>query len=137
MAGNSIPAALPDSDKRASPTGHPRLCFRKTAMKEILIIHNPLHGTNETAKQLAQSGFMVQPIDVEALDLHKLDPFQFDMAVINLYPNISLSWHTYMDFKKHFPKFPVLVQMRPEAANKLIRVVENIHRLGGSGDAAF
>ena len=100
-------------------------------MKKILIIYNPLYGANEAVNRLAKSGFVVQLMNVEALDLYKFDLSQFDMAIINLYPDVNLSLRTYLDFKRHFPKFPVLVQMRREALDRLHSVVESIYKLGG------
>lgn len=105
--------------------------YENKPMKKILIIYNSLYGPNDAANRLAKSGFAVQSMDVEALDFSKFDPSAFDMAVINLYPDVSLSWRTYLDFKQRFPKFPVLLQMRREAVDRLQSVVKNIYRIGG------
>ena len=98
-------------------------------MKRILIIDNAAQEKTLVNEALKREGYRVNTLEAESLDLVRLDPATFDLAIVNLYPDVSNTWGIYLDFKQHFPDTPVLVYMSHHALDSLKAAINNIFKI--------
>jgi len=87
-------------------------------MTAILIIDNQAHRREHLSRELEKEGYCPTAISDHELDLAHFNPVEFDLAILNLYPDSMKTWELYYDFRRCFPGFPVLVYL-----------IKNIHAL--------
>ena len=80
-------------------------------MTAILIIDNQAHRRKHLSRELKKEGYIVNAISDHELDLANFDCTQFDLAILNQYPDSLKTWDIYFDFRKNCPGFPVLVYL--------------------------
>ncbi|MBC2715894.1 MAG: response regulator transcription factor [Desulfobacteraceae bacterium] len=80
-------------------------------MTAILILDNQAHRREHLSLELEKEGYCPTLISDGGLDLAHFDCTQFDLAILNLYPDSIKTWELYYDFRKYFPDFPVLVYL--------------------------
>lgn len=80
-------------------------------MTAILILDNQAHRREHLSQELEKEGYCLTAISDAEWDQAHFDCSQFDMAILNLYPDSIKTWALYYDFRKYFPGFPVLVYL--------------------------
>lgn len=95
-------------------------------MKEILIIDNQHRRKEIVAQELQNEGYNVKAMEDEAFDLNHLDASCFDLAIINIYPDIPATWGIYLELKHYFPDLPALIYMNHQALEDLKSAIKKI-----------
>ncbi|MFP4531847.1 MAG: hypothetical protein ACLFNS_04090 [Desulfobacterales bacterium] len=84
-------------------------------IKRILIIRQSSHRDDEMADAIEAMGFGVHPMPAESLDFSTFSlTTDFDLAIINLYPDALASLEAYLVMKKQTPEFPVIIHTHAE-----------------------
>ena len=100
-------------------------------IKRILLIRHPSHRDDEMVNALDAMGFAVHPMLAESLDFSALSlTTDFDLAIINLYPDALASLEAYLVMKKQAPEFPVIIHTHAEKADHLASAIKNIFDMG-------
>ena len=60
---------------------------------------------------MEKEGYCPAAISDHELDLAHFNPGEFDLAILNLYPDSMKTWDIYYDVHEKFPDFPVLVYL--------------------------
>lgn len=80
-------------------------------MTDILILDNQAHRREHLSQELEKEGYCPTAISDAEFDQAHFDCSQFDLAILNLYPDSLKTWELYHDFRKNCPDFPVLVYL--------------------------
>jgi len=97
-------------------------------MKNLLVVYRQTNRPKAILEELEGEGYGVHPVGIETLDFNHLKLSGFDLGIIYLYPDIATSWGTYLNFKKRFPDFPVLLYMHQSKVENLKSAIKDVLR---------
>ena len=78
-------------------------------MTHIFILEHQPHRIEQISGELEKEGYRVTAFGKEAFNPETFECTQYDLAVLNLYPDSIRTWALHSDLRKRCPDFPMLV----------------------------